>query len=143
MDYMRVSGRIQCVPHQHDDSGHDDNDGHVMTVMTVMMMIAIMIWSIEMIMNYDQDITDDDGKDVGGNFDFIEKTQFVFLKVWHWPTVPLLSGNEDHDCDTTDIDDHNEDNDLTQWMDVCVPLRGAADFVLMSPEWKLRWWLGY
>ena len=43
MDYMRVSGRIQCVPHQHDDSGHDDNDGHVMTVMTVMMMIAIMI----------------------------------------------------------------------------------------------------
>ena len=34
-------------------------------------------------MNYDQDITDDDGKDVGGNFDFIEKTQFVFLKVWH------------------------------------------------------------
>ena len=28
MDYMRVSGRIQCVPHQHDDSDHDDDDGH-------------------------------------------------------------------------------------------------------------------
>ena len=28
MDYMRVSGRIQCVPHQHGDSGHDDDDGH-------------------------------------------------------------------------------------------------------------------